>query len=113
MSRLIQNGTVREKLPKREEISVPQKSSGRATDELGELAGVSRKTYEHAVSIIEDAPKVIADAVRNNELSINAGYEVTKLPYKDQVEIMERIVGGEAANSKTAVRKRNSRKWLE
>ena len=57
---------------------VPKVAQRRSRDELAGMAGVGHTTYERGVSIIEDAPKVIADAVRNNELSINAGYTVTK-----------------------------------
>ena len=46
LSGLAQNETtVRENLPEREN------EGKRATEELGELAGVSRKTYEHAVTV--------------------------------------------------------------
>ena len=67
----------------------------RATDELGAMAQVSRKTYEHAAEILDKALAPIADAVRNNELSINSGYEVTKLTQEAQEEISSRIVNGE------------------
>ena len=68
---------------------------GRATDELGDMAGVSRKTYEHATEIIDKAPEAVTNAVRNNELSINAGYEVTRMDAEKQAEISERIEQGE------------------
>lgn len=66
-----------------------------ARDELGAMAQVSGKTYEHAAEILDKAPAPIADAVRNNELSINSGYEVTKLTQEAQEEISSRIVNGE------------------
>ncbi len=66
LSTLTQNqDTVRVKLPERKEVG------RRATEELGELAGVSRSMYEHAAAILDSAPKKIADAVRKDELSIN------------------------------------------
>ena len=54
-------------------------NKGDGRDELGALAQVSGKTYEHATEIINKAPAPIVEAVRNNELSINSGYELTKL----------------------------------
>ena len=68
----------------------------RATDELGELAGVSRKTYEHATTVLDKAPEAIVKATRKQELSINAAYGVTKLPEEQQAEIASRIEQGEA-----------------
>lgn len=69
----------------------------RATEELGELAGVSRKTYEHAATVLDKAPEPIIEATRKKEISINSAYEVTKLPEKQQSEISERIEQGEPA----------------
>ena len=67
----------------------------RATDELGELAGVSRKTYEHATVILDTAPEEVIQATRKDELSINAAYAVTKLPEEKQQEVSRRISQGE------------------
>ena len=87
---LIQNeNTVRENLPEREQ------EGKRATDELGAMAGVSRKTYEHATEVLDKAPEPIVEAARNKELSINAAYEVTQMPQEQQDEIAERIEQGE------------------
>ena len=73
------------------------KNSGkRATEELGVMAGVSRKTYEHASKVLDEAPEPVIDATRRKELSINAAYEVTKLPEEQQAEIASRIEQGEA-----------------
>ena len=86
LSELQQNhDTVRENFPTR----------GRASDELGKLAAVSRKTYEHATAILDNAPEEIIQAARNQELSINSAYEVTKLPQEQQYEISLRIQQGE------------------
>ena len=90
VARLIQNeNTVRENLPEREQ------EGKRATDELGAMAGVSRKTYEHATEVLDKAPEPIVEAARNKELSINAAYEVTQMPQEQQDEIAERIEQGE------------------
>ena len=46
----------------------------RATEELGEMAGVSRKTYEHAVEVLDNAPEEVVQAVRKGDISINKAY---------------------------------------
>lgn len=74
--------TVRENLPTR---------AGRATDELGELAGVSRKTYEHATAVLDMAPEEVSQAMTEGKLSINKAYEVTQLEPEQQEEIAERL----------------------
>ncbi len=75
---------------------LPEANSGeRATDELGTMAGVSRKTYEHATAVLDNAPAPVIEATRNAELSINAAYEVTKLPQNIQQEVSTRIRQGE------------------
>ena len=90
LSGLAQNETtVRENLPEREN------EGKRATEELGELAGVSRKTYEHAVTVLDNAPEAVIQATRDKELSIHAAYEVTKLPEEQQAEVAKRIEHGE------------------
>ena len=92
--------TDREILPERE------KEGKRATEELGNMAGVSRKTYEHAAVVLDKAPEPIIEATRRKELSINAAYGVTKLPEEHQAEIAERISLGESANTVIADVKR-------
>ena len=72
-----------------------ERQVNRASDELGGLAGVSRKTYEHAVEVLDKAPESVIQAARNDELSINAAYEVTKMPEGTQKEVAERIEQGE------------------
>ena len=78
-------GTVVGKLPQRT----------KARDELGAMAGVSGSTYEHATAILDNAPEPVKEAVRKQEISINAGYEATKLPPEKQTEIVTRIESGE------------------
>ena len=74
---------------------VEAQEAKRATDELGAMAGVSRKTYEHATTVLDKAPEPIVKATRNNELSINAAYKVTKMPKEQQNQITKRIENGE------------------
>lgn len=71
----------------------PQGSTSR--DELGAMAGVSGKTYEHAVTVIEEAPEPVVKASRQNALSINAAYQVTRMEPEQQQEVVERIEQGE------------------
>lgn len=92
------------------QVNLPegQKSRKQSRDELGSLAGVSGSTYEHATKVIDHAPTPIVNAARNNQISINAAYEVTKLPEPQQSEIAQRIEQGEPAKSVIAeVRSRN------
>ena len=67
----------------------------KSRDTLGALAGVSGKTYEHATAIIDNAPEEVKEAVRSQAVSINAGYETTKLSPEAQAEISRRIREGE------------------
>ena len=91
-----------------------QKSRKQSRDELGTLAGVSGSTYEHATKVIDHAPTPIVNAARNNQISINAAYEVTKLPEPQQSEIAERIEQGEPAKSVISeVRSRNRKQKTE
>lgn len=55
------------------------------------MAGMSGKTYEHAVEVLEKAPEPIVNATRNNDLSINMAHQVTKLEPYQQQEIAQRI----------------------
>lgn len=66
-------------------------TDGKSRDELGKMAGTSGKTYEHAVTVLEKAPEPVVQATRQNEISINSAYQVTKLEPEEQQEIAERI----------------------
>ena len=84
---------------------------GASRNILGAIAKTSGNTYEHATAILDNAPEAVIQAVRKNELSINAGYTVTKLTPEEQEEISERIKNGEKANQVvTEVRNRKKRK---
>lgn len=69
----------------------PPRAESKARDELGKMAGISGKTYEHAVEVIEKAPEPVVQATRSNDLSINMAHKVTKLEPEKQQEIAERI----------------------
>ena len=66
-------------------------TDGKARDELGKMAGTSGKTYEHAIVVLEKAPEPVVQATRQNDISINSAYQVTKLEPEEQQEIAERI----------------------
>ena len=72
--------------------------SSKSRDELGAIAGVSGKTYEHATEVLDKAPTAVIEAARKKEISINAAYEVTKMEPEKQQEIAERIDSGERAS---------------
>ena len=69
----------------------PEAEKSTSRDELGKMAGTSGKTYEHAVTVLEKAPEPVVQATRQNEISINSAYKVTKLDPEEQQEIAERI----------------------
>lgn len=73
----------------------PEAENKTSRDELGAMAGVSGKTYEHGVAVLEKAPKPVVDAVKSDDLSINAAYQVTKMEPEQQEEVAERIEQGE------------------
>lgn len=81
LNNLVQN-TEREIFPTRQ---------GRANDELGAMAGVSGKTYEHAVKVMEEAPDPVVTIARKGEVTINKAYQVTKAEPEQQSEIARRI----------------------
>lgn len=73
----------------------PEAENGCSRDELGKMAGVSGKTYEHGVAVFENAPKPVTDALLRDELSVNAAYQVTRMDPEQQEEIADRIEQGE------------------
>ena len=77
------------------DVKEKKPEGAQSRDELGTMAGVSGKTYEHAVRVLDKAPEAVIQATRDKELSINAAFEVTKLPEDQQAEIAERIEQGE------------------
>lgn len=59
--------------------NIPEKlPGGDSRDELGAMAGVSGKTYEHAVEVINKAPEEVKQACRNGDISINKAYKKVK-----------------------------------
>ena len=74
---------------------LPYRKEGLARDELGTMAGVSGKTYDHGVTVLKTAPQPVIDAAKKDEISINAAFEITKMPFAAQREIADRIEQGE------------------
>ncbi len=95
--------TDKEKFPER------CKTEKQSRDELGAMAGVSGKTYEHATAVLDKAPEPVIEATRRKELSINAAYGVTKLPESQQAEVAERIAEGEKPRNVIADTKRKNK----
>ena len=60
---------------------LPQGEYGKTRDILGKMAGVSGKTYEHAVKVIEQATPETKEALRRGEISINKAYEELQKPH--------------------------------
>ena len=79
-----------------DKVNLPERAE-QSRNTLGAMAKVSGSTYEHAAAIIDKAPEAVKNAVRKDELSINAGYEVTKMNPEQQNEISDRISKGEKA----------------
>lgn len=57
------------------------KKPNRATDFLGQMAGVSGSTYEHAAKVIEQATPETKEALRRGDISINKAYEELQKPH--------------------------------
>ena len=86
----------RERQGTRTDINDIPLNSAESRDELANMAGVGHSTYEHAVTVLEEAPAPVVEAARNNELSINSAYQVAKMEPEQQEEIAQRIEQGEA-----------------
>lgn len=81
-----------------------------ARDELGNMAGVSGNTYQHAIYVLDNAPPTIIEAARNDSISINAAYALTKMTETQQTEALKRIEQGEPAKSVISQIKSSNRK---
>lgn len=80
---------------------LPQGEYGKTRDILGKMAGVSGKTYEHAVKVIEQATPETKEALRRGEMSINQAFrEIQKNDQKAKREeaIQEQITKPKASN---------------
>lgn len=64
-----------------EVVKLPPRQEGKSRDILGKMAGVSGKTYEHAVKVLKEAPQDIVDATRRGDMSINQAYQIIKQPH--------------------------------
>ena len=50
-----------------------------ARDELGNMAGVSGNTYQHAIYVLDNAPASVIEAARNDKISINTAYGLRRI----------------------------------
>ncbi len=66
------------------------------TKELAQIAGVGRDTMNKVIQVQKHAPEPIQKAVRDNVISINKGYELTKkvkdLPQENKEKEAERLI---------------------
>ena len=94
MNNLVQN-TEREIFPTR---------SGRANDELGAMAGISGKTYEHAVKVLESDREDLKEQARTGAMSINQAYNTIRLSEKkEQILEAERAIHEQADEAQKPV----------
>ncbi len=68
----------------------PATLKGQTRDELGALAGVSGKTYEHAMKVFNGTDESLKSAMLAGDLSINQAYQTVRREEKKQ-EVKQRI----------------------
>ena len=86
---------------------VQNSAPSKTRDELAKIAGVSHDTIVRVEKIEAKASPELKAATRNNELSVNMAYEVTKMDTERQEEVAERIRQGESPKEVVAdVKKR-------
>lgn len=73
-----------------EVVKLPPRQEGKSRDILGKMAGVSGKTYEHAVKVLKEAPQDIVDATRRGDMSINQAYQTIRRAEKEAIRENER-----------------------
>ena len=74
---------------------VQKSAQGKTRDELAKVAGVSHDTIAKVERVEAEAPKVIIEASRKGDISVNSAYEFTKMEPERQAEVIERIESGE------------------
>ena len=90
--------------------NLPEANKGRATEELGAMAGVSRKTYEHGVTVLKEAPEAVVEAVKQGEMSIDAAYQVARMDAEQQADVAESIKSGKKPKDAVKDAKRKAKK---
>lgn len=75
--------------------NLAESKGGESRDKLAAMAGVSHGTYEKATKVLDTAPEPIKQAMRRNDISVEAAYQATKLPEEAKQEVTRRIEGGE------------------
>jgi ParB family chromosome partitioning protein len=91
----------------------PPPDTSKSRDELGRMAGVSGRTYDHGIYALEHAPEPVIQAARDKELSVNAAYEIAQMTEEQQNEIVRRIEKGEDSPKKVYVEMRRELREAE
>ena len=105
----------------------PEVQTSTSRDELGKMAGVSGKTYEHAAKVIEQGTPETKEALRRGEISINKAYEELQKPHvaynsgnnewytpKEFIEAATAVMGGidlDPASSEIANKTVNAKRF--
>lgn len=89
---------------------LPERDAGRARDELGHMAGVSGKTYEHGAKVLREAPDTVKQAVLSGEMSINQAYQQVRRQEKID-EVNRRIDEHEKQQTGVISMERPNRKY--
>jgi hypothetical protein len=102
----------RNQYSKRDKEIFPKGSQSR--DELGAMAGVSGKTYEHAVKVINNAPVETLDALRQGKMSINQAYNAIKAEEKKEAirQAERQIIDQSTSETKPILHVGNGIGWM-
>lgn len=73
------------------------KHAGEAVAAVAKQAGLSRPTFERAVTVIESAPEAILEKARKGELTVNAAYMQTRAITAIKNSDLRELVGPDAA----------------
>lgn len=94
----------------RSQENFPETSKGQARDELGAMAGVSGKTFEHGEVVLNEAPEAVVEAVKQGDMSIDAAYQVTKMDAEQQKDVADSIKSGVKPKDAVKGAKRKAKK---
>lgn len=82
----------------------------KARDELGAMAGVSGKTFEHGEVVLNEAPVEVVEAVKSGDMSIDAAYQVTRMDEEQRRDVAESIKSGKKPKDAVKDAKRKAKK---
>lgn len=77
------------------ENSPQGEEKGRTREALAELAGVSSNTLSKVKNIQLTSIPEVEEKLREGEISIHAGYQISRMPEEEQKEVLEEISKGE------------------